>query len=160
MRSFEVFASMSPEQATEVMRSLKKEAPGMYAQALAAAAAAFRARPVYLARQPIDKQAASIRRALARVAASPIAEELLAVYFLECRRDLLIEWLDALGIAHDEGTLEDDAPAPPPKTKLAKTTRAFRAVDDDADRDLLLAAFAAQESVDWPDLDELIGPSA
>jgi hypothetical protein len=160
MRSFEVFASMSPEQATGVMRSLKKAAPAMYAQALAAAAAALRARPVYLARQPIEKQAASIRRALARVAASPVAEELLAVYFLECKRDLLIEWLDTLGIEHDEGTLAEDSPASPPKAKLAKSTRAFRSVDDDADRELLLAAFAAQESIDWPDLDELIGAGA
>ena len=106
MRSFDVFASMSPERATEVIRTLKEAAPGMFAQALAAAAAAFKARPVYLARQPLEKQAASIRSALARVAANPVAEELLAVYFLECKKDLLVEWLDSLGIEHEDGTLD------------------------------------------------------
>ena len=160
MRSFQVFASMTPERATEVMRILKQEAPGMYAQALAAAAATFKARPVYLARQPLEKQAASIRRALARVVANPVAEELLAVYFLECKKDLVVEWLDSLEIAHEDGTLTEDVPPAPPKAKLVEAVRAFRAHDDAADRELFLAAFAAQNAIDWPDLEALIGEAA
>jgi hypothetical protein len=160
MRSFQVFASMSPERATEVMQTLKEAAPGMFAQALAAAAAAFKARPVYLSRQPLEKQAASIRRALGRVTANSVAEELLAVYFLECKKDLLVEWLDSLGIKHEDGTLEEDTPSPPPKAKLTKVAKAFRDKDDDADRGLLLAAFAAQSAIDWPDLEALVGEGA
>jgi hypothetical protein len=160
MRSFQVFASMSPERATEVMRTLKESAPGMYAQALAAAAAAFKARPVYFSRQPLEKQAAAVRSALARVAANAVAEELLAAYFLECKKDLLIEWLDSLGIKHEEGTLEEDAPAAPPKEKLVAAVKAFRKKADGADRELLLAAFAAQSAIDWPDLEALIGEGA
>jgi len=157
MRSFQVFAAMTPERATELIASLKEKSPGMFAQALAAAAAAMRARPVYIARQPIEKQAAAIRRALARVSASPVAEELLAVYFLECRKELLVEWLDALGIAHDEGSLTEDEPAQPSKKKLHDAAKGFRATDDDPDRELLLAAFAAQSAIDWPELDALLG---
>jgi hypothetical protein len=157
MRSYQVFATMSPERATAITQALKKEAPGMFAQALAAAAAALKARPIYLARQPIEKQATSIRRALARVAATGVAEELLAVYFLECRKDLLVEWLDSLAIPHEDGSLSEDAPTAPSQAKLAKAVKDFLAADDDDDRGLLLAAFAAQSSVDWPDLEALIG---
>ena len=156
MRSFQVFAAMTPERATELVTSLKEKSPGMFAQALAAAAAAMRARPVYIARQPIEKQAASIRRALARVSASPVAEELLAVYFLECRKELLIEWLDTLGIEHDEGSLKEDEPKQPSKKKLGDAVKSFRAADDDSDRELLLGAFAAQGAIDWPTLDALV----
>jgi len=155
MRSFEIFGAMEPDQSTAFVGALKQAAPGMYAQALATAAAAFKARPVYMARQPLPKQAASMRRALARVAANLVAEEMLAVYFLECKKKLVIEWLDALGIAHDEGTLTEDEPAQPPKKKLESAAKAFRG-GDDPDRELLLAAFAAQEAIDWPDLDALI----
>jgi hypothetical protein len=151
---------MGPERAKELVESLKKESPGMFAQALAAAAAAMRARPVYVARQPIEKQAASIRRALARVAANPVAEELLAVYFLDCRKELLIEWLDEIGVAHEDGSLEDDEPKQPSKKKLGDATKAFRGKDDDADRELLLAAFAAQSAIDWPELDALVAGDA
>jgi len=160
MRSYQVFAAMSPERATAITRTLKKEAPAMFAQALAAAAAALKARPVYLARQPIEKQAASIRRALARVAANAVAEELLAVYFLECRKDLLIEWLESLEIPHEDGSLVEEAPAAPSRARLAEAVKAFRAADDDGDRELLLAAFAAQSSIDWPDLEGLIAVDA
>jgi len=160
MRSYQVFAAMSPERATAITQTLKKQAPAMFAQALAAAAAALKARPVYLARQPIEKQAASIRRALARVSANAVAEELLAVYFLECRKDLLIEWLDSLRIPHEDGSLVEDAPAPPSQAKLAEAVKAFRAADEDGDRSLLLAAFAAQGSIDWPDLEALIAAGA
>jgi hypothetical protein len=160
MRSYQVFAGMAPEQAATLLGAVKKEAPGMFSQALAAAAAAFKARPVYLARQPLEKQAVSVRRALSRVAANAFAEELLAVYFIECKRDLLVEWLDGLGIEHEDGTLAEDAPQEPSKAALAKAVEAFRAADDDPDRPLLLAAFAAQSSVDWPELEALIAPEA
>jgi hypothetical protein len=157
MRSYQVFAAMTPERTTALIENLKESSPGMFAQALAAAAAAMRARPVYIARQPIDKQAVAIRRALARVSASQVAEELLAVYFLDCRKELLIEWLDAVGIEHEEGSLTADEPAQPAKKKLTDAAKAFLAVDDDADRELLLAAFAAQSAIDWPELDALVG---
>jgi hypothetical protein len=155
MRSFQVFAAMTPEQATGMLTSLKEEVPGMFTQAVVAAAAAFKARPVYVARQPIEKQAASIRRALSRVSASTFAEELLAVYFIECKKELLIEWLDSIGIEHEDGTLTEDEPKQPAKAALGKAVKAFLAVDDDPNRDLLLAAFAAQNSIDWPQLEAL-----
>lgn len=160
MRSFEIFAGMTPEHATEMLGAVKKAAPGMYSQALAIAAAAFKARPVYLARQPLPKQAASVRRALSRVAANLFAEEMLAVYFIECRKELLVEWLDSLGIEHEEGTLTANEPEAPAKKKLQAATKAFRGAGDDPDRELLLAAFAAQDAIDWPDLDALIQAGA
>jgi len=156
MRSFEIFAGMTPEHMTEMLGAVKKAAPGMYSQALAITAAAFKARPVYIARQPLAKQAASVRRALSRVSANLFAEEMLAVYFIECRKELLIEWLDSLGIEHEEGTLTTEEPKAPSKKKLQSVTTAFREADDDPDRPLLLAAFAAQDAIDWPDLDALI----
>ena len=154
MRSYEVFAGMSRERAVEMMRGLKKGSPSMFRQAVDAAALSIKARPVYMRRQPFEKRAEAIRRALSRVVANPVADELLAVYFLECRKELLTEWLDLVGLAHDEGTLEEDEPAQPEQKQLLEAVDAYLAVNDDPDRDLLLRAFAAQEVVDWPVLDE------
>jgi hypothetical protein len=155
MRSYQVFSEMSADRANAVMSELSKTAPQMFQQALMAASAAMNARPVYLKRQPFEKQAQAVRRALARVAANGVAEEILAVYFLECRKELLIEWLDTLGIEHDEGMLQDDAPAAPDKATLQKARDKFCAAEDD-DRPLLLSAFAAQTAIDWPDLEALL----
>lgn len=153
MRSYQVFAGMSPERASMMMKTLKAGAPDMFRQAVDAAAIAIKARPVYMRRQPFEKRAEAVRRSLARVVANPVADEVLAVYFLECRKDLLLEWLDGIGLAHDDGTLEEDEPAQPDAKELNAAVDAFLAADDDPDRDLLLRAFAAQDAVDWPLLD-------
>jgi len=153
MRSFQVFAAMSPERATEILHVLNEKAPGIYVQAVAAASAAMKARPKYLLRQPAAKRAQAVRRALARVSANPVAGEILAVYFLDCRRELLTTWLDTVGLEHDEGTLAEEAPAQPGKAKLDAAVDTFLGIDEDPDRLLLLAAFAAQEAIEWPDLD-------
>lgn len=156
MRSYQIFSAMPPERATAMMQVLSESSPAMYASALALAASAMRARPVYLKRQPSEKRAAAIRRALARVSSNEIAEEILAVYFLECRKELLIQWLDLLGIEHEDGVLSEDAPAAPDTKKLEKAVTAFRKGDDPGDRELLLQAFAAQASIDWSDLEAML----
>ena len=149
---------MTPERADKLMAVLAEKAPVMYASALHLAGATLKTRPAYLRRQPRDKRAASIRRSLSRVASNDVAEEVLAVYFLECRKDLLIEWLNLLGVEHEEGVLSEAVPQTPDRGTLRKATKRFLGVDDDADRELLLQAFAAQESIDWPDLEAILTP--
>ncbi len=165
MRPFEIFRNMAPEQALHFCRGLSDGAPASYAQALTLAGAAMRARPVFLKKQPFERRAEAIRRALARVASNELAEEFLAVYFLECRNALLVEWLDGLGIAHEEGVLSDDTVSAPDDDTLRKAVDAFRSGSDGdgepdpsetGDRHLLLHAFAAQSSVSWPVLDEML----
>ena len=158
---------MTPQQAHHFCQGLSESAPTSYAQALALAGAAMRARPVFLKKQSFERRAEAIRRALARVASNELAEEFLAVYFLQCRTALLVEWLDGLGISHEDGVLADsEVPAPEDGT-LRAAVNAFRdgaeggapadATPDEAgDRELLLRAFAAQSSIRWPELDALL----
>lgn len=160
MRSYQVFAAMSQDRAVSMMRALAKESPGTFRQAVDAAALSIKARPVYMRRQPFEKRAEAVRRALSRVVANPVADELLAVYFLECRKDLLVAWLDLVGLEHQDGMLEQDAPEAPEEATLLAAIEAFLAADDDPDRELLLRAFAAQHAVEWPALDARLGDGA
>ncbi|MEE8580422.1 MAG: hypothetical protein V3T33_02435 [Myxococcota bacterium] len=153
MRPFQIFAAMSAEGAVAFFRKLADDAPAVFSQAILAASNALRSRPQYLLKQPFEKRAAAVRQALSRVSADAVAEEMLAVYFLECRKELLVEWLDLLGVEHEEGTLKQEAPAEPAKQKLDAAVKKFRAAAADADRELLLRAFAAQSSIAWPALD-------
>ncbi len=156
MRSYQVFATMSPEHARDVLKAISEAAPAVFSQAVAVASAALRARPVFLMRQPFEKRADAVRRTLSRVAASDLAEELLAVYFLQCRKPLLLEWLDLVGLEHEEGALKHEAPPSPPTNVLGKAVRTYRKGEDGADRELLLKAFAAQTAIDWPELEKLL----
>jgi len=156
MRAYQVFAAMDPKHAEGVLAALGEKAPGVTAQAVAVAAATMNARPQYLRRQPFEKRAAAVRRALARVKANDMAEEVLAVYFLECRKELLEEWLGLVGLEHEDGVLQDDTPEAPPAEALEGAVARFRTAADDPDRSLLLRAFASQTSIDWPALDALV----
>ena len=157
MRSYQVFAAMTPEEAERMLRVLSKESPAMFRQMVDAAAVSIKARPVFLRNQAFELRAKTIRRALARVSTNLVADELLAIYFLECRKPLLLEWLDLIGLKHEDGTLADDEPAQPEAKALAAAVEKYRGDGDDPDRELLLRAFAAQSAVSWPALDALLG---
>jgi hypothetical protein len=160
VRCFEIFAGMSSEQAQGVLREIREKAPAGFQQALSLACGVQRMRPVYMRGLPFEKQAQAIRRALARVASNSVAEELLAIFFLECRRPLLVEWLDGIGLAHEDGILKDDNPPEPAGEKLRESTEKFLAGDEPETRRLLLRAFAAQETVSWPALDAMLDASS
>lgn len=157
MRSFQVFAGMKPERAARMLQKLSKAVPVVFREALDAAALASKSRPAFLRRQPFERRAEAVRRALTRVASNTLADEMLAVYFLECRKELLVEWLDVAGLAHEDGTLEEQEPGQPEEGALREAFQKFQSGDDDEDRPLLLRAFAAQQAIDWPLLDSLLG---
>ena len=156
MRTNEIFSRMTPDEALAFLEEVHREAPRVEEIALSAAGAAFRLRPVFLRRQPRKRQAEWMRQALARNALANVAEEVLAEYFLEYHNDLLAEWLDALGIEHENGILKADAPACPKPADLAKLVAEFRQGKEPERRELLMRAFAAQSAIDWPDLEALL----
>lgn len=156
MKAYQVFAGMTPERAHALLEGLRKEAPAIYTQALGAASVWLKARPQFVMKQKPQQRAKFVRQALSRVATNMIAEEVLAAYFLQVKKTLLIEWLDSLGLPHEEGALETDAPPEPARDALEKAITTFRKPEEAEDRELLLRAFAAQSAIDWPGLESLI----
>jgi hypothetical protein len=146
---------MSPEDSERILGRISEEAPEVFRQTVASAAAALKFRPQYLQKQPVAKRVAAIKRSMARPAASPLAEELFAIYFLKCRLELLTGWLDLLGLKHEDGILTDDDIVCPEAAELEKKLTEFRSSKDE-DCELLLQVFAGQAAIEWPALDALI----
>ena len=156
MRPNQIFAAMSPEKCGQIMEKIAEQSPEAVKQTVAAAAIALKFRPQFLLKQPLAMRVSSVRRALSRTSSNALAEELLAVYFLKCRLDLLGEWLDLLGLEHEEGILKAEVLTSPAESELKEKVAKFRAASSDEDRELLLQAFAAQTAIDWPALDAMI----
>ena len=95
MRPYQIFAAMDPESTQRFFAGLAEGSPAMFTQLVHAAASAMKSRPAYVNKLAMNKKANAMRRALAQVSANSLAEEMLAIYFLECRKKLLAEWLDA-----------------------------------------------------------------
>lgn len=160
MKPNQIFAAMSPERCEAILALISEESAETTKQIVASAAIALKFRPQYLLKQSPAKRAASVRRALALIQSIQLAEELLAVYFLKCKLDLLTEWLDLLGLKHEEGILQDDVIEAPDDADIKKHVETFRADGSDPDRALLLQTFSAQSAIDWPALDALVEASA
>ncbi len=156
MRSNEVFAGMTPEESLAFLEAIRESAPKVCSIALTAAADAFKLRPQYLQRQPRKRQAEWMRKALGRRMMVPVAEEVLAEYFLEHQLELLTELLDAFGLEHEEGILQGSDFECPDKAVLEKAVEEFRGGEDKQHRELLLKAFAAQTSIEWPTLEGML----
>jgi hypothetical protein len=88
-----------------------------------------------------------------------VAEEILAEYFLGHQKALLVEWLDAVGLAHEDGVLKDASPPAPDGEALRRAFEDFCAGEHPERRRLLLQAFAAQSAIDWPELETLLASS-
>lgn len=156
MRSNDVFARMTPEQAMRFLGDLREHKSPLAAAALGAAAEAFRMRPAFLRRQPAARQAEWMRRALARPRSVAVAEEILADFFLGPQRALLCQLLDAFGVPHRDGELTGQGLDPPAQERLEQAVAEFRKGEDPERRELLLRAFAAQSAIDWPELEKLL----
>ena len=160
MKPNQIFAAMDANRCEQILESISKESLETYKQVVASAAIALKFRPQYLMKQPAPKRAASVRRALARIDSGGLAEELLALYFLKCRLELLTEWLDLVGLEHEEGMLKDEVAESPAAAEVEKHVATFRSKDEDPDRELLLQTFSAQAAIEWPALDALVEAAA
>lgn len=156
MRPHQIIAGMSQEEFDALMGAIGEESPETAQSTTVAAAQVLKFRPKFLMKQPPAKRLKSVKGAMSRVSAEGLAEELLAIYFLKCRLELLTEWLDLMGLEHEEGILTQDEVPCPEKAELEKKVASFRGAGDGTDRDLLLRVFGAQAAIEWPALDEIL----
>lgn len=156
MRAHQIIAEMSQERFEELLGKLNEESPDVIQGTTMAAAQVLKFRPKFLMKQPPAKRMKSVRQAISRVTANHLAEELLAVYFLKIRLALLTEWLDLMGLEHEEGILTQEETPCPDAGELETKVGQFLAAGDEEDRLLLLRVFSAQAAIDWPALDEIL----
>lgn len=102
-----------------------------------------------VARQPAAMRVKALRAWIARERDDSVAGDLLAAYFLGPRKDLVIAFLDATGVAHEEGRVDGDARPDP--AKVPDAARALAASHAQEDVRLYLQVASLQ----WPDVSEL-----
>ena len=70
-------------------------------------AKALKFRPQAIRKLPIAKRAHQARRLLLRDANAELAYELFGTYLMRDKKELITRFLDATGVPHDDGMLED-----------------------------------------------------
>ena len=118
LTSHELLGFMSPDLALEILTYSFETDKTVYRATLNAVAEARHVRPVFLERQPKPQRHTTMIASLAKPGLEMITANLIRTWLLKKYKSMLCDFLDALGIAHKEGVV-DDLPATVEDAKLS-----------------------------------------
>jgi hypothetical protein len=107
LAAHELIGFVSPELANDILNFTYTADKPAYKAAMAAVAAARRVRPVYLERQPRTQRHVTMLATLARPSLEAPAAALIRAWLLGKHKPMLVDFLNALGIPHEDGVVED-----------------------------------------------------
>lgn len=151
-----IWGGMSDDVAATVLGDVKRESPDLYREALASAAGSLRMRPQVLRQQPAPRQAATIRRSLTQVTQQDLGAHLLIEWLTKTQKPMLTQFLDDLGIAHEDGTVKEGVGPEPERERLAGAIERLRGSFPSEHVRIYLSAFAVITADEWEQLPALI----
>jgi hypothetical protein len=155
LKSHELIGFMSPTLAADILGFAFESDKPTYKATLAAVAQARKLRPVFLERQPRPQRDATMLATLTRPTLDVAAGTLIRAWLLKKHKAVLVDFLNALGLKHEDGVVEDlpetmdDAKLKPAvETLLAKYAPEVVAV--------YLNAFNDMNEVNWSNLNTML----
>jgi hypothetical protein len=152
---------ITPERRVEASNAFwqdEEESVEQQAEALLAIAAHYRFRPKTVRTLPLEKKVKYLS-ALPSLS-DAVAGRILVAYHLAHKRPMLGAFLDALGIAHDNGVLAAEDVKAPDADRLKQAAAVLRANYPAADVELYFQTLLVQDPETWGGLAEVIGPEA
>lgn len=155
LTSHELLGFMSQDLALEIVTYPHEVDKPLYKTTLAAVAEARRLRPVFLERQPRPQRHATMLATLTRPSLEMVTANLIRTWLLKKYNSMLCDFLDALGIQHKEGVVEDL----PETMESATLGAAIDTLLGKYPREVVaiyLNAFSDMNAVDWQNLKDLL----
>jgi hypothetical protein len=155
LTAHELFGFMSPSLALEILTFAYETDKPLYRATLGAVAEARKLRPVFLERQPRPQRHAAMLATLARPTLDMVTSNLLRSWLLKKHKQMLADFLDALGIVHNEGVVEE-LPATIDEAKLRAAVETLVAKYPPEAVAVYLHAFNEMNEVEWPGLKTML----
>ena len=155
LTSHELLGFMSPALATEIMVYTHETDKQLYRATLGAVAQARKVRPVFLERQPREQQHAAMVATLSKPALDMVSGNLIRGWLLKKHNAMLVDFLNALGIEHKEGVVEN-LPETVEDAKLQAAIEGLLAKHPPEVVAVYLNAFHDMNEVNWPNLKGLL----
>jgi hypothetical protein len=155
LTSHELLGFMSPTLALDILTYTHETDKPLYQATLNAVAEARKLRPAYFKRQPRTQQQAMMLATLARPALEMVTGNLIRAWLLKKHKQMLVDFLNSLGIAHEEGVVEQL----PPAMDDAKVRAAVEALLPRYPPEAVavyLHAFNEMNEVEWPSLKAML----
>lgn len=155
LTSHELLGFMSPKLALEILTDIHETDKAVYRATLGAVAEARKVRPVFLERQPKPQRHATMLATLARPALEMVTANLVRTWLLKKYKGMLCDFLDALGIAHKDGVV-DDLPTSMDEGKLRAAVDVLLGKYPSEVVAVYLNAFQEMNEVEWPNLKTML----
>jgi hypothetical protein len=151
LKSHELIGFMSPGLANEILAYAFESDKPLYKTVLSAVAEARHVRAVFLERQPRTQRHISMLGTLAKPSLDTVTANLIRTWLLKKYKEMLIDFLNALGIEHKEGVV-DELPPTIDDAKLHAGVDALLAKYPPEVVAVYLNAFNDMNEVEWPNL--------
>ncbi len=155
LSSHELIGFMSPTLAMEILTYAFENDKPVYRATLGAVAEARKLRAVFLERQPKPQRHAIMLTMLARPGLDLVASNLLHTWLLKKHKPMLADFLDALGIPHQDGVVEK-LPPTMEDAKLRAGVDALVAKYPPETVAVYLHAFNKMNELEWPNLSAML----
>ena len=155
MAPHELFGAMSPALSSEIFEYTHTNDKDVYRGAIDIVAQARKVRPIFLERQPRTERYATMRSVFSRSGSTLAADNLIRNWLLKKHKSLLTDFLDSLGIKHDNGVVEK-VPETMDDAKLKQAVDSLLAKHPPEVVALYLHAFNGMDDAKWSNLDEML----
>lgn len=155
LKSHELIGFMSPALANEILLYAFESDKPLYRTVLAAVAEARHVRPVYMERQPKVQRHGAMLATLSKPSLDMVTANLIRTWLLKKYKEMLVDFLDALGISHKDGVVDDL----PPTMEDEKLKGAVDKLAGKYPREVVgvyLNAFNDMNEVEWPNLKAML----
>ena len=152
----DIFARMPPAVAAQLFAHLHETEKPLYKATIDTLAKQRNLRPIFIERKPREERFAWMREMVAKKQNQDVAAHLLQIWFVGAHSKLLCDFLDALGISHDENGTIEEMPEAPSKEALATAIDECFTKHDAKVVAVYLNAFQALDEDGWPTLAELL----
>jgi hypothetical protein len=156
LKPHDILSRMSPAVAESLFSFLHENERALYKTTIDTLAQQRKLRAIFVERKPRAERHAWLKDVLGKKVNEAVAAHLLQIWLVGAQSKLLCDFLDALGIAHDEnGTIENLPPAPSMED-LTKAVDTLLATYDPGVVTVYLHAFQALDEQGWPSLAALL----
>jgi hypothetical protein len=154
-RPSQLWKALSPDRKLQAAEAFwgDRNASVEHAEAILAIAQRIKFRPKSVITLPVEKKA---KHLIAVGAVSElVAARLLVAYHLAHQRPMMGAFLDALGIGHEEGLINDDEIEAPPPERLGEAAKTLAASFPADDVSLYLSTLMWQDPETWGALEKV-----
>jgi len=156
MKAYQIFQHISPELAVEIFSYLRGNEKDTFKGLVASLAEQRKLRPIFVLKKTPDDQIAWLCKTARLKFADGADEHVLQTWLLNNQRDLLISFLDSMGIEHDGKGSVDNLPDTLDADKLKSTADQLLENNPEEIVKVYLHVFQLQRSNGWPTLGDLL----